>query len=70
MLYIQGDVKMGSFFHLAPLKDFGSFASRMRVRQFDFSHCTIAASLLSVPSHAHMVLWLLKSPIIIWTSCF
>ena len=53
MLSMLEDAKMRSglysFFHLALLKDFGSFASCMSVRLFDSAHCTTAALLLYNP---------------------
>ena len=56
------------FFHIALLNDFGSFALCMceSLIQFDSAHSSTASPSLSVEVYPQSVLWLLKSPIIIW----
>ena len=53
------------FFHIALLKDFGSFALCMSDRLLDSAHSSTASPSLSVEVYPQSVLWLLKSPIII-----
>ena len=54
-----------SFFHIAMLNDFGSFALCMSDRLFDSAHSFTASPSLSVEVYHQRVLWLLKSPITI-----
>ena len=50
-------------FHLTLLNDFGSFASWMSDRLFDFSHSSTASPSIPVVEYPHNVLWQLKSSI-------
>ena len=53
------------FFHIALLKDLGSFAMCMSDMLFDSAHSSTASPSLSVEVYLQSVLWLLKSPITI-----